>query len=671
MGAARPLRTSSRSAAARATTMGCVAVGGVRPSRDGRVPEEVHPPNAAVGAHRVVASHAKMPDNEGRMRDFAPRISARLVMLAVALASCGAPTPTPTPTPTPPVQRARARSADVAHRATPPALPATLTLSLVGTNDVHGRLASLPVLAGYLANLRAARAADHGAVVLLDGGDMFQGTLESNLNEGAAMIEGYGALGYTAVTVGNHEFDFGPAGAHSTPQGDEDPRGALRARAAEARFPLLTGNLVDSATQQHVAWPNMPATHIAELGGVRVGIVGLTTEQTPRTTIAANFRGLAIAPLAATVLREAQALRAQGCKLVFVAAHAGGRCRSFADPRDLSSCEDDQEIMAVAAALPAGAVDAIVAGHTHAAVAHYVNGIPVLESYANGRAFGRVDFVLERATGRVLDTHISPPRKLCDGDDGTPACADDVYEGAPVVPDAALRARLAPAFAAAGTLRDATLGVTLSAPFERAGGVETALGNLFADLLRERAPGGAEVGMVNGGGIRTALPAGPLTYGALYETFPFDNRFAIVRLRGEDLQRLLSANLTADESLLSIGGVRVEARCRDGVLDVRVFRTVGRAAGRLIRASEVLRVATSDFVATGGDELLAAMLRPADIEIPDDGPNIRDASADALRARGGTLRPDDSALYDPAQPRWRYPGTRPVRCPGAAAPAER
>jgi 5'-nucleotidase len=600
---------------------------------------------------------------------MSPRLRALSISLLCSLASCGGPatapvTPTRAVVPLPPVT------------ATAPPLPATLLLSIVGTNDVHGKLASLPVLAGYLANLRAARAADQGAVALIDGGDMFQGTLESNLNEGAATIAAYDALGYTAVTIGNHEFDFGPAGPRSTPQGDDDPRGALLARATEANFPLLTANLFETATGAHVSWPNMPASKIVELGGVRVGILGITTEQTPRTTIAANFRGLAIAPLAETVVREAAALRAQGCAIVLVAAHAGGRCRNFDDPRDLSSCEESQEIMGVARALPAGTVDAIVAGHTHAAVAHFVNGIPVLESFASGRAFGRVDLVLDRASSRVLEARISQPHRYCDGGEGTPACADEQYEGAPVVPDEALRAQLAPAFAAAGTLRDEPLGVTLTAPFERRGGVETALGNLLADLVRERAPGGADVGMVNGGGIRATLPAGPLTYGALYETFPFDNRFATVSLRGQDLRRLLAANLTAEESLLSISGVRVVARCRGAALDVRLFRAGGRASGRPVRDAEVLRVATSDFVATGGDELLATMVRPADISMPDEGPNIRDASAEALRARGGTLRPDDPAIYDAAHPRWDHPGERPVRCgpapggPAVAAPAE-
>ncbi|MCZ7682736.1 MAG: metallophosphoesterase [Sandaracinaceae bacterium] len=124
--------------------------------------------------------------------------------LALSLLACGAP------------ERAAA----------PP--PRPITLTVIGTNDLHGHVRALPIFAGYLALLREVRAGD-GAVVLLDGGDLFQGTLESNLLEGAPVIEAYGLLGYDAATIGNHEFDYGPEGERVTPGSpDDDPRGALR-----------------------------------------------------------------------------------------------------------------------------------------------------------------------------------------------------------------------------------------------------------------------------------------------------------------------------------------------------------------------------------------------------------------------------------------------------------
>src|SRR6476660_1574732 len=163
----------------------------------------------------------------------------------------------------------------------------TLTISLVATSDVHGAVlprgdrGGLALLGGYVGNLRAARARDGGGVLLVDSGDMFQGTLESNLNEGVAVVNAYNALGYAAAAIGNHEFDYGPAGPDETPRTpSEDPRGALKARAAQARFPFLAANTVDTATGQPVMWPNVKPSTMVTVRGVRVGLIGVTTIDT-------------------------------------------------------------------------------------------------------------------------------------------------------------------------------------------------------------------------------------------------------------------------------------------------------------------------------------------------------------------------------------------------------
>jgi 5'-nucleotidase len=146
---------------------------------------------------------------------------------------------------------------------------ATVTISIVGTSDLHGHIAALPWLEGYLENLRKARKSTGGAVVLLDAGDMFQGTLESNLAEGAPVVRAYNALGYSAAAIGNHEFDFGPAGPSPSPVGpDDDPRGALKARAAEAHFPFLASNILDEKTSKPIAWPNVKPSAIIDAAGI-------------------------------------------------------------------------------------------------------------------------------------------------------------------------------------------------------------------------------------------------------------------------------------------------------------------------------------------------------------------------------------------------------------------
>ena len=83
----------------------------------------------------------------------------------------------------------------------------TITLSVIGTNDVHGSLLSvdgnrgLALFAGYVNNLRETRANDGGAVLLIDAGDMWQGTIESNFSEGASVVAAFNALGYDAAPL--------------------------------------------------------------------------------------------------------------------------------------------------------------------------------------------------------------------------------------------------------------------------------------------------------------------------------------------------------------------------------------------------------------------------------------------------------------------------------------
>ena len=134
-------------------------------------------------------------------------------------------------------------------------------LSIVGTTDLHGRafpsngLGGVAQLGGYLRNLRAARAADGGGVLLLDAGDTFQGGIESNLSEGGLVVDAYNSLGYDALAIGNHEFEYGALDTASSDGDPSDMRGALKMAAARARFPFLAANLIDETTGRTFGHP--------------------------------------------------------------------------------------------------------------------------------------------------------------------------------------------------------------------------------------------------------------------------------------------------------------------------------------------------------------------------------------------------------------------------------
>ncbi|HKU37312.1 MAG TPA: bifunctional UDP-sugar hydrolase/5'-nucleotidase [Polyangiales bacterium] len=537
-----------------------------------------------------------------------------------------------------------------------------VTISVVATNDMHGRLTQLPLFGGYVANLRAARAADGGGVLLLDAGDMFQGTLASNLSEGAAMLRGYAALGYSAAALGNHEFDFGPLGPACTPaHADDDPLGALRARIAEAKFPLLSSNLRahDGAPVTKLL-PGLRPSVLREVAGVRIGIVGALTMETLSATHSANTGALSLVPLAASVDAEARTLRAQGAQLVIALVHAGGDCREVDDPNDISSCDARAEGFALARALTPGSVDLIVGGHTHAFVAQRVAGIPMIESGCNGRAFGRVDFTLRGGDPKQLSARIFAPHPLCTDALERPVCALERYEGAKVERDATVLGAISEDLARARSAAEQPLGVEITAPLERASDVESPLSNLVVDLMRRAVPG-AHAAFNNPGSVRVSLTPGPLTYGRMFEMLPFENRLASVRMRVSDLAKVVSNSLQSDRGLVSLSGVRAVAACRAGRLDVSLTGDDGKP----LPPQRMLKVVTSDYVVASGDGLLTGVALPeARIRIQP-GPTMREALIMGLqRYTGGKIDGSDPRIYDKQKPRVRYTPPRPVSCQG-------
>jgi 5'-nucleotidase len=481
--------------------------------------------------------------------------------------------------------------------------PSTVTVSIVATTDLHGAalpgngLGGLALLAGFVNNLRAVRASDGGSVLLIDSGDTFQGGIVSDLSEGALVVDAYNTMGYAAEAIGNHDFDFGSVDSPSARQLRGDSRGAIKARAAQARYPFLAANLIDEATGRSVAWPNVRPSVLVDAAGVKVGIVGVMTVDALQSTIAANVRGLRVAPPGPAIAAEAATLRAAGADVVIVAAHAGGRCDRFDGPDDLASCDEASEIFRIARSLPPRQVDVIAAGHTHGALAHRVNGIAIVQSFSRGQAFGRVDVLFDPKT-RSAACKLFPPVALTE-----PA----EYEGRPVVADPRVVHAMAPALDRVRRLQETLLGVSLEAPIRRGGERGSPLGHLFADAIREAAPD-ADVAVLNTAtrGLWADLPDGPLTFGRLYDVFPFDNRIARIRLRGAELRGWVADEIAQGRLAgLGISGASVRVSCLPKGVHVDLVTTTGRA----IRDDDKLLVATIGsptlsgsvaFVSTGG-----------------------------------------------------------------------
>jgi 5'-nucleotidase len=530
--------------------------------------------------------------------------------------------------------------------------PDLAVISVIGTNDVHGELVAqddrggMTTFSGYINAVRLARAKD-GGLLLVDAGDMWQGTLESNLNEGYSVVEAYNAMGYAAAAIGNHEFDFGPLGPKPIPDNEGDnPTGALQARATMASFPLLAANLVDASTGEMVEWDNVQPSVVVQRAGVLIGVIGVLTESTRATTIAANVRDIRIAPLATAIEEHADKLRGAGASLIVVVAHAGSRCTEFDDPYDTSSCRMDGEIMQVAQALPPGLVDHIVAGHVHQGIAHDVNGIAVTSSYSNTRAFSRVDFTVDRNSGEVVDRRIYPPQRIVAG---------ATYEGREVVPDEEVLAIAERAADMAEKRRAEPLGVTLDAPVSHRTRPESPLGNLMTDAVLQMHD--ADISMHNvWGGIRAELPEGDLTYGDVFRMFPFDNRVAVIELTGAEVRSIIARQAHNRNRAAGFSGMRVYVSCDVNEMQVRMLRLDGAE----ITDDEVLRVVVNDFLLLGGDDILTPVIPDAGFPVPNGTPLVRDTLVRWFRSNPGVMSPAD--FVDADALRWNLPEELPAEC---------
>ncbi|HVG24984.1 MAG TPA: 5'-nucleotidase C-terminal domain-containing protein [Thermoanaerobaculia bacterium] len=537
---------------------------------------------------------------------------------------------------------------------------------IVGTTDVHGWFAGhvetppgggagvvwggLPAFSAYV---EALRAADPGRVIVVDSGDMWQGTLESNMFEGEAVVRGYNVIAYAAAAVGNHEFDFGPAGAEAiarAPQQDE--LGAVKRNAALANFPFLSANMVEKASGRTPSWAKRYT--IVRAGDARVGIIGLSTPDTPNVTMAANVVRLSFTDPVAATISAAQELRAQGVDAIVVVAHMGGRCTSTQDPNDVASCAKDQEAWELLQKLPAGTVDAYFAGHTHSQMRHYVNGVPAVQAAAFSREFSTVDLWIDVAKDRVTKSEMRPLTMICTHTyEGTERCdprnapagaklVPRVYEGMTIMPDPRVGRTIEPFLRRVAAKRDEKVNVRVAALFPRGFFGETALGDLIADSLRRYAS--TDFAFMNSGGIRAELPAKDLTYGDVFAVSPFDNFPSVVTMTGAEIIETLRLTSQGTRGIIQVSGLRytIDAAKDEDKPAAERNRIVGvtRSDGTPLDPNGLYTVAMPDFLAAGGDNTDAVMSRIARdrISISYARP-IRDALADVWAKLPQPLEP--------------------------------
>ena len=449
--------------------------------------------------------------------------------------------------------------------------PGTPRLRIIATNDFHGALEPRDDASGisrggaaYVAAVIDKAKAECAPVcetILLDGGDLFQGSIASNLAYGRPVLDYYNRMGYVAAAVGNHEFDWG--------------QDTLKARMRGATFAFLAANVRTSAGA-NVPW--IRDDTVVTRGNLRIGVIGIANVNTAGSSFPRNVAGLRFDDPVPVIDARAKALRARGANVVIVVAHEGGFCDSSCTGSIFSSAAKLTE-----------KVDAIVAGHTHVAVNTVVNGIPIVMARTRGQAVAIIDIPV--ADGKPSGAGVAEVRSV-------------VATG--IAPNPSIDSLVRKATASVSSLVNRRVG-RVEKPLRR-NGSQYPLGNLIADA--QRSVGKGDIGVMNNGGIRKDLPAGELTYGVLFEVQPFGNRLYRVEMTGAQLRTYLEQIVGRDQLREHVSGIVINYN--PALPKGRRIVSLKLPDGRTLSDAATYSVVMNEFLAVGGGE---GVVVPKDVQM--------------------------------------------------------
>jgi 5'-nucleotidase / UDP-sugar diphosphatase len=337
-----------------------------------------------------------------------------------------------------------------------------------------------------VATLRKQVLTESPHTLFLLAGDTISPSIESNKYKGAQMIEAWNAAGLDYATLGNHEFDFGPE--------------VLRQRMSESKFKWLAANVIDKTTGKLFA--DTPEFVVREFDGVKIGLFGILLPETLQTSRPGP--DVDIIDPCTVAARVVPRIHAAGAQVVVALTHL-----SMAEDKQLARCSG---------------VDLIIGGHEHTLLESLAGHAPIFKMTADARELGRIDLNINRATGRLdsIDWQVLPVTKDT-ADDASFVAINEKY-------GELLRSLEQPI---------GRTDVKLEMKSEDVRTRETNMGDFVADTYREAT--GADVALVNGGGIRAdaEIAPGVLTKRNVLSILPFNNKIVKVQITGATLRRAL------------------------------------------------------------------------------------------------------------------------------------
>jgi 2',3'-cyclic-nucleotide 2'-phosphodiesterase (5'-nucleotidase family) len=491
-----------------------------------------------------------------------------------------------------------------------------VTVTILHTNDFHGQLESSGSnpgsarVAAVVNNVRTAVGASN--VLLVDAGDEMQGSLLSNLEQGAPTIATFNAMGYNVATFGNHDFDWGQS--------------TLADRTTQATYPFVTANIVqnDTGSCTTAGWTK-PAYadapyHVVTMGTapnqVRVAFIGVTTQETPTITVSSATAGLCFKDPAQSILHYYDAMKSEA-DVIVVLSHLGNVDGGYGYGLPVYG----DQTLATTLNTAGKPVNLILGGHSHTNMAVSgavsVGTTTIAQAYYNGRQVGRANVTVDPSgsvgitwtTTTVSTSAVQDPtiNALVNSYANDPDYLDIVNQ--PIGYSAVDLLRNYNGDNMMGDFIDDAIYNHLNSDGESANDVDMFFNNA----------GGIRVDWCYNGSawVNTGCAAGLhdpalLTFGQMYSILPFGNATVVGRMTGAQIVELLNQSATLFKGAIQPSGIRFKQFSYTdanpgpqpwawGAFDVTVYNK-GTHHWDPLDLNNTYSVGTNEFLAPAGQD---------------------------------------------------------------------
>ena len=504
-------------------------------------------------------------------------------------------------------------------------------IPILHTNDIHGSfypktillpsgksysIGGLEYLGRYISIMKKEW---KDRFLFFDSGDQFQGGIEGFISKGKIMMDFFNKMHMNYATLGNHEFDFGVE--------------FMKYYMNLSKFDWILDNVKNITTNNYNNFPNQNKSQIINIQGYKIGIVGLSTIETPFTT-GTDISDLKYEEYERVVKSESIKLKEQGANAIIVLAHVGLYCRGDSNDIKLeykirdkntiqSECRNTDEAYILLNKLNTDIIDVFFAGHKHDVTHNWVNGIPVLSNDRNGKYAQIIYLPFDKKTKKLVKNKIIiegplpiceklfKNKKICDlaviNENQEKDYGDLVsytFHGEKIEKEFVI-SEIGQRYQNIFDKYDKDYLTYTFDHFESFKEYENNLGNFYCEFLRHIS--GADISVVNPGSFRTPLYRGNISNATIHSFDPFGNRIVKFYAFGWEIKKIFKNLQKGSKGFYPTSGLKMTVKNipKKKLIKIKLFDGVNE---KEIENDKFYSIASYEFCfpiegnAKGGDD---------------------------------------------------------------------